>query len=70
MNWKTLEIGEIVEWHYKDFDGEGSYIGVVTDIDKNRALVVADGMTLWLDDNTKEMFRKTPKYNVRVTNRI
>lgn len=56
--WRNLELGETVTWHWNDFDGKGSVTGTITEVEKDHAILRADGMNLWIDDDTKENFTR------------
>ena len=58
MNWKNWKIGDKIKWSTNDFDGKTETIGVLTKMDEDHAIVEADGMHLWVDDDTCENFTK------------
>lgn len=39
-----------------EFDGSGSREGIITEVHEDHAIMEADGMHLWIDDDTAEMF--------------
>ena len=56
--WRTWETGDRVAWCWSDFDGAGSRVGIVTEIHEDHAIVCADGMNLWVDDDTETDYRR------------
>lgn len=53
-DWRTLKKGDKLSYFSSAFDGETSFEGVVSDVDHQRAIILADGMHLWCDDDTME----------------
>lgn len=56
--WKTLKINDIVWWVVDEFDGYSKHKGVVSKVCHDHVIVSADGMSLWVDDDTEYMFIK------------
>ena len=48
--------GRKTTWHWDEFDGSGSREGIITEVHEDHAIMEADGMHLWIDDDTAEMF--------------
>lgn len=57
-NWKEWEIGDKIKWNWQEFDGKGCMIGILIKKESDHAIVKADDMNLWLDDDTSDMFKK------------
>ncbi len=55
-DWKTWKKGRKTTWKWDDFDGSGSCEGIITEVAEDHAIMEADGMHLWIDDSTAEMF--------------
>ena len=58
QNWREWKIGDKVKYSWNEFAGKGSLIGLLTIQEEDHAIVEAEDMHLWLDDDTKDMFRK------------
>lgn len=56
IDWKKLNVGDKVKYSWNEFDGQGNMNCVVTTIESDHAIVSADDMTLWLDDDNANMF--------------
>ena len=56
-NWRTLKVGDKVHYYGKDFDGEWDYICEIVKVDKDFVIVEWDEIRLYLDDETKDLFR-------------
>lgn len=54
--WLIGEHGKKTTWHWNEFDGSGSREGIITEVHEDHAIMEADGMHLWIDDDTAEMF--------------
>lgn len=57
-NWKSWQLGDSIEWYGTEFDGSFSYIGNVIKKFDDHLIVFADGMSLWVDDDTISQYRK------------
>ena len=57
-NWRSLRVGDRVHYYGKDFDGEWDYICTIIIIDKDHAIAEWDGVKLYLDDETADLFRR------------
>jgi len=55
-DWKQLRLGESVIYYGKEFDGVFKEEGYVNEISDNHIIVKANGMNLWLDDDTESLF--------------
>ena len=55
-DWKTWKKRRKTTWRWDDFDGSGSCEGIITEVAEDHAIMEADGMHLWIDDSTAEMF--------------
>lgn len=55
-DWRSWEVGRKTVFEGKDFDGKFHFEGVVTEVFSDHLIVEADGMTLWVDDNTVKDF--------------
>lgn len=56
MDWKSLKVGDTVTFFWDEFDGSGRVTGQVASIEPDHAIIEADGMHLWIDENTEDMF--------------
>ena len=58
--WRSWELGDKVFWDVTEFSDGGRvfYEGRVTQIDEDHLIVEADGMHLWVDDDTADQFHK------------
>ncbi|MCH4034737.1 MAG: hypothetical protein LKE85_12215 [Lachnospiraceae bacterium] len=56
-DWRNWKPGRQTVYEYHDFDGYGVLKGVITETAANHAIMEADGMHLWIDDDTGYMFR-------------
>ena len=57
MNWRKLKLGDPILFYGQDFSGKFSFNGYVEKIFEDHVIVKADGMNLWLDDDTKDLFK-------------
>lgn len=55
--WRTWTAGQQVTYTVNDFDGHGEFIGTVTEVHQDHAIVKVDDMTLWVEDFNQNMFR-------------
>ncbi len=53
---KKLKVGDRLTFFWDEFDGSGAIPGIVSSIEEDHAIVVADGQTLWLDSRNADMF--------------
>lgn len=51
-DWRTWKKGRKTTWHWNEFDGSGSREGIITEVNEDHAIMEADGMHLWIDDDT------------------
>lgn len=56
MGWRSWQLGRRTKYTWNDFDGHGTVFGVVTEKHDDHLIVEADGMNLWVDDDTADMF--------------
>lgn len=54
--WRNWELGDEVVYEWHDFDGSGRTTGTVIEKHDDHLIVEADGMKLWCDDCTGDMF--------------
>lgn len=57
-NWNKWEIGDKIKWKWEEWDGKGSMIGILVEKEADHAIVKANNMNLWLDNDTSDMFEK------------
>ena len=55
-DWKKLKIGDPILFYGNEFDGTFKEEGLVNQIYTDHIIVKANGMNLWLDDNTEDLF--------------
>ena len=63
-NWREWKIGDTIRYSWNEFDGSGSTIGIVTEVDKDHIIVRADDMNLWCEDFNCDMFQKIDDSNL------
>jgi hypothetical protein len=56
-DWRNWPVGRKTVWETHEFDGDSVIEGVLTEKHEDHAIVEADGMRLWLDDDFAYMFR-------------
>lgn len=56
-NWRNWNVGRITIYETHEFDGDSITQGVITEVHSDHAILTADGMHLWIDDDTQFMFR-------------
>lgn len=61
QNWKEWKIGDQIKWSWNEFDGKGSMIGTLTEVYDDHAIMVAEGLDIWIDDCFSDMFEKISK---------
>lgn len=58
-DWKTLKPGDPVIMKSNDFDGIATISGLITEVCADHAIMRSeDGITLWIDNDTADMFRR------------
>lgn len=55
-DWHKWKIGRFTKYEYHEFDGSGILYGIITKKAEDHAIMEADGMALWIDDDTAGMF--------------
>lgn len=55
-DWRNWEVGRKTVWETHEFDGDSRCEGILTEKYEDHAIVDADGMQLWLDDDFLHMF--------------
>lgn len=68
-NWREWKIGDKIKYSWNEFDGSGSTIGIVTEVDKDHIIVRADDMNLWCEDFNCDMFQKIDDSNLYKDNK-
>ena len=56
--WRLWKIGDTIRYSWNDFDGHGSLLGILAEMHEDHAIVRADGMSLWVCDETADMFSR------------
>jgi hypothetical protein len=56
-DWRNWKPGRPTVYEYHEFDGCGSLKGIITETAADHAIMEADGMRLWIDDDMEYMFR-------------
>lgn len=56
-DWRNWFIGRKTIFEVHDFDGDSITVGRITSVHSDHAIMEADGMHLWIDDDTIFMFR-------------
>ena len=56
-NWRNWEIGRPTIFETHEFDGDNLVSGIISEIHPDHAILNADGMNLWIDDDSQYMFR-------------
>ena len=51
-------VNDKVLFSYADFDGSGVLTGIITEVHQDHAVAICDGMTLWIDADNADMFRR------------
>ena len=58
-SWHDWNEGDVIRYHWNDFDGQGSLTGSLAAKYEDHAIVkTEDGQTLWIDDSTQNLFRR------------
>lgn len=57
-NWREWKIGDTIRYSWNEFDGSGSTVGIVTEVEADHIIVRADDMNLWCEDFNCDMFQK------------
>lgn len=55
-DWRNWKVGRKTVWETHEFDGDSRHEGILTEKHEDHAIVEADGMQLWLDDDFLYMF--------------
>lgn len=55
-DWRDWKVGRKTIYSGTEFDGSFRYVGRVTEKHDDHLIVEADGMHLWVDDDTAELF--------------
>lgn len=56
--WREWKLGDKIKYSWNEFDGSGSTVGTVTEIEADHIIVRADDMNLWCEDFNSDMFQK------------
>lgn len=64
-SWRDWNVGDKVRWSTNDFDGKVNVVGEVTDKEDDHLIVSADGMKLWVDDDTASSFHKESSMKIK-----
>lgn len=56
-DWRNCNIGRVTIYETHEFDGDSITQGIITEIYSDHAILTADDMYLWIDDDTQFMFR-------------
>ena len=62
-NWREWKIGDTIRYSWNEFDGSGSTVGIVTEVETDHIIVRADDMNLWCEDFNCDMFQKIQNTN-------
>lgn len=57
QNWKLWNIGDAILYHWDEFDGKGSLLGILVEKHEDHAIVEAAGMHLWVSNETIDLFK-------------
>jgi hypothetical protein len=55
--WKNWNVGRVTIYETHEFDGDTIIQGIITEVHSDHAILTADDMHLWIDDDTQFMFR-------------
>ena len=55
-DWRKWSVGRYTKYEYHEFDGSGVLYGLITQMTDDHAIMEADGLALWIDDDTACMF--------------
>ena len=55
-DWRNWAIGRMTIFEVHDFDGDNIITGKITSVYSDHAIMEADGMHIWIDDDTIYMF--------------
>lgn len=58
INWRALENGDRVKYSNNEFGVKYAYDAIVVGVYQDHATAICDGMSLWIDDDTKHLFYK------------
>lgn len=56
-DWRNWDIGRVTIYETHEFDGDSITQGIITEIHLDHAILTADDMHIWIDDDTQFMFR-------------
>ena len=56
LNWRNWKIGRKAVYEIHEFDGKSYAEGVITEVHEDHLICEAEGMELWIDDDTAFMF--------------
>ena len=56
-DWRNWKIGRKTIFEASDFSGSVYAEGVISEIHEDHLICEADGMHLWIDDDTEYLFR-------------
>ena len=54
--WRNWKAGRKTTFEGTEFDGHFQVEGVITEVHEDHLICEADGMHLWVDDDTAELF--------------
>lgn len=55
-DWRALKKGQTIIWEVNEFDGHCKTEAVITEVAEDHAIAEADGMHIWIDDDTQQDF--------------
>lgn len=56
-DWRNWDIGRVTIYETHEFDGDSITQGIISEIHLDHAILTADDMHIWIDDDTQFMFR-------------
>lgn len=56
-DWRSWRKGRKTTYRGEEFDGSFQIEGRITEVHEDHLICEADGMSLWVDDDTAELFR-------------
>lgn len=57
QDWRSWETGRKTIYEGAEFDGSFHFEGVITEVHDDHLICEAEGMHLWVDDDTAGLFR-------------
>ena len=57
-NWQLWNVGDKVRYFGTEFDGSFEFFGVITKKFDDHLIAESEGMTLWIDDFSADMFER------------